>query len=84
MELTDRRKRLYGQLRNVGVKSSGDKTAEVREQTALLTERIVKLRREDKLCVNIARRSELMKEEIKRHMERGKENIWHEQFRGRR
>lgn len=84
MELTDRRKRLYGQLRNVGVKSSGDKTAEVREQTALLTERIVKLRREDKLCVNIARRSELMKGEIKRHMERGKGNIRHEQFRGRR
>ena len=84
MELTDRRKRLYGQLRNVGVKSSGDKTAEVREQTALLTERIVKLRSEDKLCVNIARRSDLMKEEIKRHMERGKENIRHEQFRGRR
>lgn len=85
--LTDERKGLYRARRTVAVKSDEARYAEVSAQIAAISKELSQLRREVKLCDDIATRSGVIKEKIKAvredaHSER-KENTRDEQFRRR-
>lgn len=85
--LTADRKRLYKKQRTAAVKSDEAKLTEVREQIDGLSGELAAIRREVKLCEDIAARSGVIKEKIKAVREdeksRGKENERNEQFRRR-
>ena len=81
------RKQLYKKQRTVAVQSDAAKLAEVKSQISSLSGKLTKLRREVKLCDDIAIRSGVMLEKIKavREDENAdrKENTRDEQFRRR-
>ena len=85
--LTAQRKALYRQQRTVAVKSDPDRLAEVKADIAAISKELAGLRREVRLCDDIAVRSGVMREKIKAVREdeqsRGKENNRNEQFRRR-
>ena len=85
--LTDERKGLYRARRTVAVKTDEAKCAEVGAQIAAISKELSQLRREVKLCDDIATRSGVIKEKIKAVQEdkenQGKENTRDEQFRRR-
>ena len=76
--LTARRKALYRQQRTVAVKSDPDRLAEVKADIAAISKELAGLRREVRLCDDIAVRSGVMREKIKAVREdeqsRGKTN----------
>lgn len=86
-ELVTRRKALYRKQRTVAVKSDPDSLAEVRADISAISKELANLRREVRLCDDIAVRSGVMREKIKAVREdeksRGKENNRNEQFRRR-
>ena len=85
--LTARRKALYREQRTVAVKSDPDRLAEVKADIAAISKELAGLRREVRLCDDIAVRSGVMREKIKAVREdeqsKGKENNRNEQFRRR-
>ena len=85
--LTKDRKQLYKKQRTVAVQSDAAKLAEVKSQISSLSGKLTKLRREVKLCDDIAIRSGVMLEKIKAVREdenaNRKENTRDEQFRRR-
>lgn len=86
-ELVTRRKALYRKQRTVAVKSDPDRLAEVKVQISAISKELAGLRREVRLCDDIAVRSGVMREKIKAVREdaksQGKENNRNEQFRRR-
>lgn len=85
--LTAERKALYKQQRTVAVKSEPESLAEVKTQIGILSKELAVLRREVRLCDDIAMRSKVMREKIKAVREdeqsQGKEQKRDEQFRRR-
>lgn len=85
--LTDERKALYRKQRTVSVKSDDKRLAKVKEQIAAISKELSALRREVRLCDDIAIRSGVIKEKIKAVREdeqsQRKENKRDEQFRRR-
>ena len=85
--LTADRKELYRKQRTVAVKSDDTGLAEVKASIAALSKELAALRREVKLCDDIAARSGVMREKIKAVREdaksQGKEKKRDEQFRRR-
>lgn len=85
--LTADRKALYKQQRTVAVKSNAERTSQVKEQIAALSKELTTIRREVKLCDDIAIRSGVMKEKLKAVREDEKsqrrEQSRNEQFRRR-
>lgn len=84
--LTADRKRLYQTQRRVSVQSDPERLAAVRERIAAMSKELFALRREIKLCEDIAVRSGVMREKLNavREDERsGKENEQNVQFRRR-
>lgn len=83
--LTAERKALYKQQRTVAVKSEPESLAEVKTQIGILSKELAVLRREVRLCDDIAMRSKVMREKIKAVREdeqsQGKEQKRDEQFR---
>ena len=63
--LTSDRKRLYKKQRTVAVKTDEAKLSEVKAQITALSRELATIRREVKLCDDIAIRSGVMKEKIK-------------------
>ena len=63
--LTADRKRLYKKQRTVAVKTDEAKLSEVKAQITALSRKLATIRREVKLCDDIAIRSGVMKEKIK-------------------
>lgn len=83
---SDDRKRLYKLQRTAAVKTDAEKLAEIKAEISDLTKELSALRREVKLCDDIALRSGVMLEKLKAVREdknRGKENERHELFRRR-
>lgn len=83
---SDDRKRLYKLQRTAAVKTDAEKLAEIKAEISDLTKELSTLRREVKLCDDIAQRSGVMLEKLKAVREdenRGKENERHELFRRR-
>lgn len=74
-EITAQRKALYKKLRTVAVKTDEGKRAEVREKIDALTGELSKLRKEVRLCDDIAKRSGIMLEKLRfiREEEKSKE-----------
>ena len=72
-EITAQRKSLYKQQRSVAVKENAGKTAEVKESISKLSSQLATLRREVKLCNDIALRSGIIPEHIQ--MEKAKEQF---------
>ena len=70
-QLTAQRKSLYKQQRSVAVKTDEGKAAEVKESITKLSSQLATLRREVKLCNDIALRSGIILEHIQ--MEKAKE-----------
>lgn len=70
-QITAQRKSLYKRQRSVAVKSDEGKAAEVRESISKLSSQLSTLRREVKLCNDIAHRSGIILEHIQ--MEKAKE-----------
>ena len=70
-QITAQRKSLYKKQRSVAVKSDEGKAAEVRESISKLSSQLAALRREVKLCNDIALRSGIILEHIQ--MEKAKE-----------
>ena len=70
-QLTAQRKSLYKQQRSVAVKTDEGKAAEVKESITKLSRQLAALRREVKLCNDIALRSGMILEHIQ--MEKAKE-----------
>ncbi len=85
--LTNQRKQLYRARRTVAVKSDEARCEEVSAQIAAMSKELSQLRREVKLCEDIATRSGVIKEKIKAVREdtqsERKENTRDEQFRRR-
>ena len=85
--LTADRKVLYRTQRTVSVKSDDDALARAKEQITVISKELSALRKEVRLCENIAIRSGVIKEKIKAVREdeqsQGKENKRDEQFRRR-
>lgn len=85
--LTTKRKALYREQRTVAVKSNPIRLSEVKAQISSISKELAGLRREVRLCNDIAVRSSVMREKIKAVREdeksRGKENNRNEQFRRR-
>ena len=85
--LTAERKALYRKQRTVSVKSDDDALASAKEQVTVISKELSALRKEVKLCEDIAIRSGVIKEKIKTVREdeqsQGKENKRDEQFRRR-
>lgn len=85
--LTADRKRLYKKQRTVAVKTDEAKLSEVKAQITALSRELATIRREVKLCDDIAIRSGVMKEKIKAVREdeqsKGKEQNRDEQYRRR-
>lgn len=85
--LTTQRKALYREQRTVAVKSNPVRLSEVKAQISSISKELAGLRREVRLCDNIAVRSGVMREKIeavwKDEQSRGKENNRNEQFRRR-
>ncbi len=84
--LTAQRKELYRSQRRVEVIEDAAKLAEVKTQTAAISKQLQNLRKEIKLCEDIAQRSGIIREKIQAVREdrsQGKENQRHEQFRRR-
>ena len=85
--LTADRKALYKKKRTVAVKSDPDRSAEVRADISAISKELADLRREVRLCDDIAVRSGVMREKIKAVREdaksQGKEKKRDEQFRRR-
>lgn len=85
--LTADRKALYKKRRTVAVKSDEERTSQVKAEIAALSKELATIRREVKLCDDIAIRSGVMKEKIKTVREderkKGKEQSKDEQFRRR-
>ena len=83
--VTDERKQLYRKQRTVAVKSDEAASAEVSTAIATLSKELSKLRREVKLCNDIAVRSGVMLEHIQQVREdenlQRKEKTEHDQFR---
>lgn len=81
------RKALYKKRRTVTVKSDEERTSQVKAEIAALSKELATIRREVKLCDDIAIRSGVMKEKIKTVREderkKGKEQSKDEQFRRR-
>lgn len=86
-ELMGQRGQLYRKRRTVAVKSDEGKLSQVKTEITALSEELAKVRREMKLCDDIAMRSGIMKEKLKTIGEDrknpGKEKKRDEQFRGR-
>ena len=85
--LTADRKTLYRKQRTVSVKSDDDALARVKEQITAISKELSALRKEVRLCEDIAIRSGVIKEKIRAVREdeqsQGKENKRDEQFRRR-
>lgn len=85
--LTADRKALYRKQRTVAVKSDDDRLSAVREQITAVSKELSALRKEVRLCDDIAIRSGVIREKIKAVREdeqsHGKENKRDEQFRRR-
>ena len=85
--LTADRKALYRKQHTVSVKSDDDVLARVKEQITGISKELSALRKEVRLCEDIAIRSGVIKEKIKTVREdeqsQGKENEHNEQFRRR-
>lgn len=85
--LTDQRKQLYRARRTVAVKSNEARCEAVSAQIAAISKELSQLRREVKLCEDIATRSGVIREKIKAVREdtesERKENTRDEQFRRR-
>lgn len=85
--LTADRKALYKKQRTVAVKSDAERTSQVKAEIAALSKELATIRREVKLCDDIAIRSGVMKEKLKAVREdgnsKGKEQSRNEQFRRR-
>ena len=74
-EITAQRKALYKKLRTVAVKTDEGKRAEVKEKIDAFTGELSKLRKEVRLCDDIAKRSGIMLEKLRfiREEEKSKE-----------
>ena len=85
--LTADRKALYRKQRTVSVKTDDDALARVKEQITAISNELSVLRKEVRLCEDIAIRSGVIKEKIRAVREdeqsQGKENKRDEQFRRR-
>lgn len=85
--LTTQRKALYREQRTVAVKSNPVRLSEVKAAISSISKELAGLRREVRLCDDIAVRSGVMREKIKAvrkdEQSRGKENNRNEQFRRR-
>lgn len=85
--LTTQRKALYREQRTVAVKSNPVRLSEVKAEISSISKELAELRREVRLCDNIAVRSGVMREKIeavrKDEQSREKENNRNEQFRRR-
>lgn len=85
--LTTQRKALYREQRTVAVKSNSVRLSEVKAGISSISKELAGLRREVRLCDDIAVRSSVMRQKIKAVREdeqsRGKENNRNEQFRRR-
>ena len=85
--LTADRKSLYRKQRTVSVKSDEDALTKVKAQIADISKELAALRREVRLCEDIAIRSGVIREKIKAirgdEQSQGKENKRNEQFRRR-
>ena len=85
--LTADRKALYRKQRTVSVKSDDDTLARVKEQITVISRELSALKKEVRLCEDIAVRSGVIKEKIRAVQEdeqsQGKENKRDEQFRRR-
>lgn len=85
--MTDKRAELYRRRRTVAVKSDPDMLEAVKAEISALSRELTTLRREVKLCDDIAVRSGVMREKIKAVREdeksQGKEKQRNEQFRRR-
>ena len=85
--LTTQRKALYREQRTVAVKSNPVRLSEVKAEISSISKELAGLRREVRLCDDIAVRSGVMREKIKAvrkdAQSRGKENNRNEQFRRR-
>ena len=85
--LTADRKVLYRKQRTVSVKSDEERVSAVKEQITAVSKELATLRREVRLCDDIAERSGVIKEKLKAVREdkesQGKENKRDEQFRRR-
>lgn len=84
-DVTSQRKQLYRKLRTVAVKSDEAASAEVSTAIATLSKELSQLRREVKLCSDIAARSGILPEHIQKVREENysqrKEQTEHDQFR---
>ena len=84
-DMTSQRKQLYCKLRTVAVKSDETVSAEVSTAIATLSRELSQLRREVKLCSDIAVRSGILPERIQKVREdenhQRKEKTEHDQFR---
>ena len=82
--VTSQRKQLYRKLRTVAVKSDEAASAEISSAITALSKELYQLRREVKLCSNIAMRSDVLPERIQEVQKaQGKERNEHDQFRRR-
>lgn len=85
--LTAERRELYRRQRTVAVKSDAEQLAEVKARIGAISKELAGLRREVRLCDDIAVRSGVMREKIKAVREdaksQGKEKQRNEQFRRR-
>lgn len=83
--VSDERKQLYRKQRTVAVKSDEAASAEVSTAIAMLSRELSQLRREVKLCSDIAARSGILPERIQKVREdenhQRKEKTEHDQFR---
>lgn len=81
-DVTSQRKQLYRKLRTVAVKSDEAASAEVSTAIATLSKELSQLRREVKLCSDIAARSGILPERIQEiQKSQRKEQNEHDQFR---
>ena len=85
--MTAKRTELYRRRRTVAVKSDPDMLEAVKAEISTLSGELTTLRREVKLCDDIAMRSGVMREKIRAVREdeksKGKETTRNEQFRRR-
>ena len=80
--VTFQRKQLYRKLRTMDVKSDEAASAEISTAITALSKELCQLRREVKLCSNIAMRSGVLQERIQEARKtQGKEQNEHDQFR---
>lgn len=70
--LTTARRKLYRQQRTVAVKTDADRMSQVKAQISALSRELATIRKEVKLCDDIAIRSGVMKEKIRAVREDGK------------